>query len=504
MKRFKKITAVLLTAALLLGLAACGGPTYDEELLGVYTCYAVEMMGYEMSADEVLSEESTVELKQGGKGNMSVEGESDSMKYTLDGENITIEIEGETAVGTLKDGILDIEIMELHMFFVQEGREIPVNTPAEVGYYAFHSAQIDGESFTAEDLEGMNTDNYLQLNEDNTGCLCLDGEIQNFTWGDGLLTAEGESMTYTLDGDMITISAEGLEMTFIRSEGNTSTAAGEAPVASNNTGAGDALPVSLDIGDYHIEVVGADQYTDEDGQTAIRIYMDFTNNNDFRYSFLGALYCDAFQDGYELVDAYADYDLPESNTHSQSILPGCTVRVTQEFVFKPDGGVVEFKLYEYSVNEALVVTIDPANLPGAPADTFSFTPCDSSVLVEGLSASGTFGDAYDVTIRDLELAKSWTGEDMVRIFIDFTNNGEEATSLWDLTSVTVMQDGVTLVSGFTEKDIDTDNNYSADVEPGESITISMCYKIHDTGSPIAFLLEGFAVTGEVGTVLELP
>lgn len=122
MEKLKKITALLLTAALLLGLAACGGPTYDESLLGVYTCYAVEMMGYNMPADEVLSETSTLELKQGGKGNMNVEGESGSIKYTLDGENITVEIEGETAKGTPKEGVIDIEIMEMHMFFIQEGK----------------------------------------------------------------------------------------------------------------------------------------------------------------------------------------------------------------------------------------------------------------------------------------------------------------------------------------------------------------------------------------------
>ena len=48
------------------GLCACGGPKYDESLMGVYTCYAVEMLGVEMKADDVLSQTSTLELKAGG------------------------------------------------------------------------------------------------------------------------------------------------------------------------------------------------------------------------------------------------------------------------------------------------------------------------------------------------------------------------------------------------------------------------------------------------------
>ena len=40
----KKLISILLTLAMALSLCACGGPKYDESLLGVYTCYAVEML----------------------------------------------------------------------------------------------------------------------------------------------------------------------------------------------------------------------------------------------------------------------------------------------------------------------------------------------------------------------------------------------------------------------------------------------------------------------------
>lgn len=412
MEKMTKITALLLTVALLLGLAACGVPTYDESLLGVYTCYAVELMGYNMVADEVLSATSTLELKQGGKGNMSVEGESASIKYTLEGENITVEIEGETAKGTLKEGVIDIEIMEMHMFFIQEGKEIPVTTPPEVGYYDFFSANIDGEAFTAEELAELGVEAgfaSLQLNEDGTGALILDGEAENFNWADGKLTADGESVDYTLDGDKITISTEAYEMVFVRGEASAqnepaveaTTPAEPTEEAGGNDTASNILPISLDIADYHFEIVGLEQFTDYEGEDAVRIYIDYTNNSDDMFSFYSAVSCDAYQEGYQLVGAYSNYDIPETENNSQQILPGLTVRVCKEYVYKPDGGELEFKFYEYYGDDPIVVTVDPANLPGAPTDSFAFEPYDSSSLVEGLSASGTLGDGYDLTIRDL-------------------------------------------------------------------------------------------------------
>ena len=44
----KKLISILLTLAMALSLCACGGPKYDESLMGVYTCYAVEILGIDL------------------------------------------------------------------------------------------------------------------------------------------------------------------------------------------------------------------------------------------------------------------------------------------------------------------------------------------------------------------------------------------------------------------------------------------------------------------------
>ena len=67
-----------------------------------------------------------------------------------------------------------------------------------------------------------------------------------------------------------------------------------APAISNE-------PVSADLGDYHITIVAAEEFTDIDGKAAIRFYYDFTNNSDDLESAWVNLDYKASQEGYELV-----------------------------------------------------------------------------------------------------------------------------------------------------------------------------------------------------------
>ena len=319
----KKLISILLTLAMALSLCACGGPKYDESLMGVYTCYAVEMLGIEMKADEVLSQTSTLELKQGGKAKMNIEGTSGSVKYTLDGETITMDIDGETATGTLKDGVLNIEIMSMNMYFIQEGKEVPEVTAPEVGYFTFESMEMDGETLNRDDLLAIGGDPdsfFLIMNEDGTGTLAIAGEdAQQLTWKDGTISMGDETVPYTVDGDTLTVEEDGSKMIFTRSSDTP-----PAVLAANNEedseevtildGDGDTVeppadvstePVSADLGDYHISILTAEQFTDSDDKDAIRFYVDFTNNSEEEKSFFFACNTEAYQDGYELVDTYA-------------------------------------------------------------------------------------------------------------------------------------------------------------------------------------------------------
>lgn len=107
----KKIIAMLMVLSIILGLCACGAAEEDPNAgiyYGTYGTYA----GFSMPVEDLFDGgECSLELKSGGKGKIVLGGDSFNMKWTLEGENITIAIQGEESVGTLIDGVIEIEFM---------------------------------------------------------------------------------------------------------------------------------------------------------------------------------------------------------------------------------------------------------------------------------------------------------------------------------------------------------------------------------------------------------
>lgn len=85
------------------------------------------------------------------------------------------------------------------------------------GTYIIDSVEVGGEEVTAEDLAdlGITEDSfYIILNKDGTGFACLDGDKTEIEWDDETLTADGESIEYTVKGDKLIIEMDGDKMTF--------------------------------------------------------------------------------------------------------------------------------------------------------------------------------------------------------------------------------------------------------------------------------------------------
>lgn len=88
------------------------------------------------------------------------------------------------------------------------------------GYYAIDSIIMDGETLDADELAWMEIDYYIQLNENGTMEMSVDGLILG-TWEKGVLyyTEDGEDVhtDFVLEGDILTIdvSDEEGEMIFI-------------------------------------------------------------------------------------------------------------------------------------------------------------------------------------------------------------------------------------------------------------------------------------------------
>ena len=208
----KKIIAILLTIVMLLSLAACGSGEPDPNA-GKYQGISAKALGMTMDMSEVYPGETWVELKSGGKGTVMLDGDEFPMKWTLDGEAITITIDGVDSVGSLADDVLTVDLMEMgvEMTFLKEGAEMPALevTYHDAGYWEIVRMESeDPESAISEEdmafVKSAGVQMYMELNADGTGALFMEDEMP-LTWADGAISFTEENMTvsYTLEnGEM--------------------------------------------------------------------------------------------------------------------------------------------------------------------------------------------------------------------------------------------------------------------------------------------------------------
>ncbi len=213
----KRLLAFLLALAMVLSLAACGGSAEDDPNAGKYIGISAAVSGFSMPMSDIYPGETWIELKSGGKGDIMLDGDSYGLKWTLEGETFTLTLEGVDSVGTLKNGAIVIDLMDMGcvMTFRKEGtepaeNEAPAASYNDAGYYDL--IRIDGateeDSVSEEDLTmlrelGMYM--YLELLEDGTGSFFMEEEMA-VTWVDGTVNFTEDNMTinYTLEnGDLI-------------------------------------------------------------------------------------------------------------------------------------------------------------------------------------------------------------------------------------------------------------------------------------------------------------
>lgn len=106
----KKIIAILLTLAMVLSLAACGEKEEDPNA-GVYYGTYGTYSGFSMPVEKLFEGGCSLELMTGGKGVITLGADDYKVKWSLEGEEITVSLQGEDSVGTLKDGVIEIEFL---------------------------------------------------------------------------------------------------------------------------------------------------------------------------------------------------------------------------------------------------------------------------------------------------------------------------------------------------------------------------------------------------------
>ena len=213
----KKIIALLLALAMLLSLAACGGSAEEDPNAGKYIGISAAVGGFSMPMSDIYPGETWIELKSGGKGDIMLDGDSYGLKWALEGETFTLTLEGVDSVGTLKNGAIVIDLMDMGcvMTFQKEGtepaeNEAPAASYNDAGYWDL--IRIDGateeDSVSEEDMamvKEMGMYMYLELLPDGTGTFFMEEEMA-VTWVDGTVnfTEDNMSISYTLEnGELI-------------------------------------------------------------------------------------------------------------------------------------------------------------------------------------------------------------------------------------------------------------------------------------------------------------
>ena len=360
----------------------------------------------------------------------------------------------------------------------------------ETGKYPAVSCFSDGEEYICDE-------DWLVIEEGGSGTLVFEGEEYAMDWeldGSEFTFEDEEGSTFVgtyEDGVIEGVLDENLEYVFEREA--TDSKKGAAPAEEEpaeepeeEPEAAGFEPVSGTLAGFEVTIVGAELFDDYDGEDGIRVYWDFTNTSDETTYPSCDLSVAVEQEGFELNSTYCSYedDVPEYGNSSLYIRPGVTIRCISEYNCKADGDVITYTISDwYDDDNFLTVELDPANLPGRPAEDWVAEAIEDPQWVAELSDGGNVGDAY-VYIDNAEIVEGWDeGEEVIRVYFEYTNNGEEAANMWWATYLRALQDGIELETDWAAEDVEEDDNLSLDIEPGETIRCSETWTIR-SDSPI--------------------
>ena len=122
----------------------------------------------------------------------------------------------------------------------------------------------------------------------------------------------------------------------------------------------------IKLGDYELLYKGACIMEDSDGNDAIVLTLDFTNNSKENASYLWSVDETVMQNGVELEPAsiITDYENLETVVSDQftDVVPGATLEVRTAFVLKDTTSEVKATFEEFLGSKKGTITVDPATL----------------------------------------------------------------------------------------------------------------------------------------------
>lgn len=223
----KKWLAALICCVLTVSLIGCGGSAEPDPNAGVYIAKTVEALDMSFSAEEIFDSPMSIELLSNGKAELSLDGDTETMSWNLDGDRIEITDGDDTISGTLSSGVMIIDnfagesmiiTLECDSILERSGKtstsdeeniegqtndpltsgednsdsqEMESNNIGEIntedqetdiyGYYdAICWAEWSEEGFSEENVYPLEEGEYLILNEDGSLDLMIEGEEYHY------------------------------------------------------------------------------------------------------------------------------------------------------------------------------------------------------------------------------------------------------------------------------------------------------------------------------------
>lgn len=217
----KKLLSSILVGVMLLSLVACGGKGNDK-YAGKWISVAGTAMGVTLTGEDIAGFE--LDLKSGGKGTMTVDGDSTNIKWENDDSSLTVKVEGEELVATIDEDTLVFEDflgLGMDLTFAKEGSDAanPENFLSEnekkmVGTWSSYKVT----DVLDDDASGEVAPDALKMTfkEDHTVDIEFRGESiegQQWTLFDtfGTITEEGEAFSWEIEGEEIKVTYNGEE-----------------------------------------------------------------------------------------------------------------------------------------------------------------------------------------------------------------------------------------------------------------------------------------------------
>lgn len=134
--------------------------------------------------------------------------------------------------------------------------------------------------------------------------------------------------------------------------------------ADSESGSGEQAD-SGDLGDYHVEIKGAELAEDYEGKPVIVITYAWTNNSEDTTSAMVAVAEKAFQDGVQLETAIVmDDEVYDSSANMKEVRPGTTLDIQCAYLMTSKTSTVEFEITEWISfsDDVVVMDFEPADL----------------------------------------------------------------------------------------------------------------------------------------------